>query len=975
MSAKKWLKNPPWLELIIGLMVLLLVEAQLALPLLVAKLVQLGIVALVYGLIALWARADAGSAARGALHLDAAQEASVVAAQFLISDVREPDVNVSSVRPSVGAEPRRRGKLKVFLGYIAGVGKTCAMLEAARQRTEEGVDVVAACVETHGDAETELRLRGLEVVPRRTVPDRGVLLQEMDIDAVLRRQPQLALVDDLAYVNSPAMRHSRRYQDVADLLAAGIDVYTTLDVQYLESLQDAVTQITGLAGGATIPDRVLDEADEIELVDLPPEELLRRFQEGKVCVSEQVGQAARQLYREGNLTALRELAMRQAVRRVDGQLRAYMRAHDIAGPWAAAERLLACISAGPKGRHVVRAACRLADELNAEWTALYVETAKDAGLSEAQRDEIAGALRLAEELGGKVVWLPGTSVAETAVTYARNHNMTKIIVGKSLRLRRHILLRSTVADQLIRRSGSIDVYVIGEPAERRLVSRLAGKRSRLSWPRYALSLGLVALSSLLSALVRPYISPANMVMLYLLGVVVAAIYLGRGPAILASFAGVLAYDFFFVLPSFTLAVADTEYVLTFLGLLGVGLVISNLAAQVHDQIESARQRGIEMAALYALSRDLAVGEGMEAIVRAIVENMDQTFGRQVGVLLPPSEPGKGLRAPLESADFAIDGEEMDVVRWTFQHQRAAGRGTDTFSEAQGSYLPLMTARGVVGVLGVRPLRPGPFLTAGQRRLLEAFASQAALAVERAQLAEAAQHAQLLKATEELQSALLNSISHDLRTPLVSITGVLSSLEDDDAPLDNSTRRELVETAREEAERLNRLVGNLLDMARVEAGAMHIAWELEDIQDIIGSALEQLKGWIEGRQVRVEVPADVPFVPMDFVLVVQVLVNVIDNALKYSAPELPIEIRARAAGGEVEIQVADRGIGIPEEDLDRVFDKFYRVQQRPDNVAGTGLGLSISKGIIEAHGGRIWAENRPGGGTIVTVALPEVHTDG
>ena len=880
-------------------------------------------------------------------------------------------------------EPSRRGKLKVFLGYAVGVGKTLAMLQAAQRRKDEGVDVVVAFIETHSSLETSLEAippRGVE--PRVGDPRTGRGCGEMDVESILKRRPHLVLVDDLSHTNSPGSRHARRYQDVEDLLSAGIDVYVTLSVQHLQSLCDIVAQITGVTIPETLPDRILDQAGEIELIDLSPEVLLRRFQEGRVCVPGWMAEQATQFFRLGNLIALRELAMRRAARWVDERMRAYMQSRAIAGPWAVAERLLACVGADPSGEQVVRATRRLADQLNAEWFALHVETTRDAWLSEAQQDRLARTLRLAEELGGRVVSLPGTSVVEASVSYARAHNITRIVVGRSSRNRRIDPIRwqnlvggaSIIAGRMIRAAQSIDVHVIAVTAQEPFSGEPPRRLSFRPWRNYVLSLGLVVGASLLSALVRFYISPANLAMLYLLCVVVAAIYLGRGPAIVASFTGVLALDFFFVPPAFTLAVADTEYVLTFLGLLGVGLVISNLAAQVRNQVENAQRREVETATLYALSRDLSAAEGLEAIVQAIVGNVGQTFDRQVAVLLSASGSGVDLGAQRQSADFARDPSQVEVARWVFRHERSAGRGTDTFAESPAYYLPLKTARGMIGVLGARPMQPGRLLSPEQRRLLEALANQAALAIERAQLAEAAQHAQLLAATEKLQSALLNSVSHDLRTPLVSITGVLSSLEDEEAPLEPQTRRALIETAHEEAERLNRLVGNLLDMTRIEAGAVHIARELEDVQDAIGSALEQLKPRVEGRQIRIDVPLDLPFVPMDFVLIVQVLVNVIDNALKYSPAEMPIEIRAWMAEGDVAIQVADRGIGIPAEDLDRVFDKFYRVQ-RPDNVMGTGLGLSISKGLVEAHDGRIWAENRPGGGAAFTLTLPVERSDG
>jgi len=505
-----------------------------------------------------------------------------------------------------------------------------------------------------------------------------------------------------------------------------------------------------------------------------------------------------------------------------------------------------------------------------------------------------------------------------------------------------------------------------EAAEKSILTR---RRFRRSWQRYALSLVLVATTSLVGIFVHRYFSPINLAMLYLLDVVVVAVYLGRGPAILTSIVGVLVFDFFFVPPSLTLVVADAEYLITFLALFVVGLVVSSLVAQVRGQAEAARRREAETAALYALSRDLAVAEEFEAIAEAIIAHVGQTFDRRVTILLPTGETTNALSASPQDRKWTMDEREMEAAVQVFRSGAPAGRGTCVQPEAQARYLPLRTARGIVGVLGVRPEQSGSHLAPGERQLLEAFASQSALAIERAQLAQAAHQVELLQATERLQTALLNSISHDLRTPLVTITGTLSVLEDDEPLLDTSTRHAMVQVALEEAERLNRLVENLLDMSRIEAGALYVTRQPCDVEDIVGSALERFGQRLEDRSVSIAVPDGLPLIPLDFVLIVQVLVNVIDNALKYSPAGAPIEIDVGEVDAEVQIRVADRGVGIPPENLAHIFDKFYRVQ-RPDNVTGTGLGLSIARGVVEAHGGRIWAENRPGGGITMVVTLPE-----
>ena len=859
----------------------------------------------------------------------------------------------------------KRGQLKVFLGYAAGVGKTFAMLEAAHQRRNEGVDVVVGYVETHQRLETEALVSGLEVIPRARLTYRSVELTEMDIDAVLKRHPGLALVDELAHTNAPGSRHAKRYQDVIELLEAGIDVYTTLNVQHIESLNDVVAQITGMKVRETIPDRVIDDVNDIELVDLPPDELIKRLQAGKVYVSDQAQRAIEKFFRKGNLTALRELAMRRAAERVDVQMRAYMRTSAIPGPWPASERLLVCISPGALGERLIRTARRLADELNAEWFAIYVETPDEGRLSQEQRDQVASSLRLAEELGARAISRPGQSVVEGVLEYAHRHNITKIIAGKPRRARWIEFLRGSLVDRLIRLSGDIDVYVINSEAGPQVGRIVEGWRPHRPLGRYLLGLLLVAAATGLSALIAPFISPTNLIVIYLLSVVVAAVYLGRGPAIVTSILGVAAFDFFFVPPHLTLAVSDTEYLLTFLGLLAVGIVISQLTTTVRGQAEAVQQRETETVELYELGRDLTVAANLEAVAQAAIAHVGQTLGRQVAIFLPD---GNRAKVYATSPGLGISDNDLAVADWTLEHGQVAGHATETLPEAAMRYQPLKTTRGVVGVLGVKPVDPLRHLTRDQLRTLDAFSNQIGLAIERASLAEQARQAELLEVTDKLQTALLNSISHDLRTPLVSITGALSSLADDQILLDESARRSLIETAGEEADRLNRLVGNLLDMTRLESGAMHIKKEASDIQDVVGSALEDLSGRLGNRPIHIDIPEEIPLVQLDFVLIERVLVNVIDNALKYSPADTTIEITAHAAGAFMEIEVADRGTGIPSEDLTRIFDKFYRVQ-RPDNVSGTGLGLSISKGIVQAQGGFIAAENREGGGTIITISLP------
>lgn len=853
-----------------------------------------------------------------------------------------------------------RGSLRVFLGYAAGVGKTYAMLEAARQRQEEGLDVVVGAVEAHGQTETLMLLGQLEVLSTPHENNLAVL----DVDAVLRRRPQIVLVDELASANPPNTRHPKRYQDVEELLNAGIDVYTAVNIQHLESLNDIVEQITGVKIAETVPDWILDRADQIELIDLPPEDLLRRLKEGKIYASEQAKGIMHQLFREGNLTALRELAMRQAARRVDEQMRAYMQHRAIPGPWPAGERLMVCIGPSPLSARLVRTACRLAQELNAEWEAVYVERSGHMSMDEGSRERLVQTMRLAEELGATVVNLPGDAVADTVLQYARAHNATKIIIGHPLRSRWMELLRGSIVNRLVQQSANIDVYVIssGEVDER--PPRPARRFQRIHWQTYFQSLLLIVVATLVSFLVPPPVSPTNQVMFYLMAVVIAAIRLGYIPAILTALLSVIVFDFFFIPPELTFAVSDAQYLLTFIALFIVGFVIANLTARLQEQVEAARRREAQTAVLHSLSSDLSATVNPEVIVRTVAKHVSDTFHCEAGVFLPQ----KGDLVPVAlTPNYNFDNNEQAVALWAYQQGRRAGCGTDTLPAAEALYLPLKTAQETIGVLGVR-LGPASQTTPEQRRLLDAFANQAAVAIEATNLAQRAQHTQLLQEREKLQTILLNSISHDLRTPLVSITGALSSLREEENVLSEVTSHELLEGAWQEANRLNRLVGNLLEMNRLESGNVKLKREPYDIQEVIGVARAQLGERLKSRHLVIDMPPDLPLVMVDFTLITQVVVNLLDNAIKYSPPDQPIEIRASYTEDALLLEIADHGIGIPEDELSHVFEKFYRATS-VTSVGGTGLGLSICQGIVEAHGGTITVANRSEGGAIFTVMLP------
>jgi len=669
--------------------------------------------------------------------------------------MERPDPDALLRRVQAEEERTGRGRLKIFLGYAAGVGKTYAMLEAAHQRKAEGVDVAAGYVETHARAETEALLLDLEVLPPRQVAYRDIWLPELDIDALLARRPQLALIDELAHTNAPGMRHPKRYQDVEELLAAGIDVYATLNVQHLESLNDVVAQITGARQRETVPDQVLDEAAEIEMVDLPPDELLARLSEGNVYIPDQAARAIERFFRKGNLTALREMALRRTAERVDDQLRAYMQTRAIPGPWHASERILVCVSASSSSERLVRSTRRLADELNAPWCALHFESAVHPDLRAANREAVTAHLQLAESLGAETVTITGDTLAGAVLDFAIRHNVTKIVIGSPVRSRWRDQFRVSLVEDLVRISGDIDVYIISEPLA---ASRHRAKpRTRMTppWHKYALSAALVVIATLVGWPLRAQIDPANLVMPYLAVVLIVALHLGRTPAVLSAVLGVLAFDFFLVPPYLTLAVSDTQYVLTFLGLFVLGLVVSGLAARARDQALAATRREAQTVALYDLSRALTSATDLPGIVAVVISQVEQVFARGAVVFLPQAD---GLR-PFGGAKAAgtADAIEHDlaVATWTFEHGRPAGRGTDTLPAAQLRCLPMLTPRGTIGVLGIRPSSDAHVLTIDQERTLHSFANQAALAVERAQLVEKARAAELLQVTDKLQRSLLD----------------------------------------------------------------------------------------------------------------------------------------------------------------------------------------------------------------------------
>jgi two-component system sensor histidine kinase KdpD len=797
----------------------------------------------------------------------------------------------------------------------------------------------------------------------------------MDLDAILKRRPQLVLVDELAHTNAPGCRHPKRYLDVEELVAAGIDVFATLNIQHVESLNDVVAKITRIRVRETVPDSVLDQADDIEVVDLAPDDLIKRLNEGKVYVPQQAERAVRHFFSTGNLTALRELALRRTAQRVDEQLLSHMREHAIAGPWPAGERLLVCVSEAPASAGLIRYTRRVADRLRVPWTAIYVETARTQRLKDVERDRVADHLRLAERLGGPTITLPGRNIADELVAYAGANNITQIVIGKSARSRWFELVHGSVVRELMRKSGQISLHVIAgdaeEPVPAKSVATGAPAETVQLGP-YLGSTAAVAVALCLGLFLKPFMAVQGISLVFLTAVLASAVAWGLWPSLFACMLSLLAYNFFLLPPLYTFSIGDPENVVTLFFFLVIAVIVSQLTATTRSQVVTARARAKTTAELYAFSRKIAAIGALDDLLWATAYQISSMLDVRT-VLLMPVADGEGLEvASGYPPEDLLDEADMAAARWTWEHNRAAGRGADTLPGAKRLFLPLRTGSGPVGVIGIDRDRPGPLLTPDGRRLLDALADQAAVAIERISLAKGLDEARVLAETERLRAALLTSISHDLRTPLASILGAVSSLRSFPDKYDAAEREELLATLHDEAERLNRFVANLLDMTRLESGAVELKLDLIDVGEIVGAALQRAGNVLAHHRVEIDVAPELPMLRLDAVLFEQVLFNLLDNAAKYSPPDSRVDIRASRDGELVEIEVADEGPGIPPGDVERIFDKFYRVQAQDRRRAGTGLGLAICRGFVEALGGGIVARNRRDrSGAVLTIRMPVV----
>ncbi|EGD58315.1 osmosensitive K channel signal transduction histidine kinase [Novosphingobium nitrogenifigens DSM 19370] len=862
----------------------------------------------------------------------------------------------------------RRGRLKVFLGAAPGVGKTCEMLDDAVALRQSGIDVVIGLVETHGRMDTVARTAGFEMIPRKMIVHHGRHLEELDIDAVLARRPALVLVDELAHTNAPGSRHDKRYQDVEEILDAGIDVHSTLNIQHLESLNDVVASFTRVRVRETLPDRVLEQA-EIEIVDLPPDELIERLRDGKVYVPEEASRALAHFFSKSNLSALRELALRRAAQAIDAQMLDHVRAHALAGKWAAGERLVVAVSEHPGAIQLVRAAKRMADALGAPWSAVHVETARDLAYSDAEARQLAGTLELAQHLGGQTAAIPAETVYDGLVTFLDEARATQLILGKAPRSRWHEWRHGSVVDYMVRNSSNVAIQVLALEEEPPLARQASAQRigpNRWGSPTgYAVSLVLVALVTMVGHSIAGLGNITNIALLYLLPVLVAATRFGLRTGLVTGLASSLAYNFFFIPPLYTFTISDPQNLITVMVLLGIAVLVSQMASRVRDHALLARLSAAQNSALAGFARQVTGIADETELGQVLCAEVARLLDVRA-VFMLPEEAALVVRAA-NPPDDRLETLDRAAARWAYDNDRRAGRGSDTLTACEWMFSPISAGGRVLGVLGVAREDTGAPVRTDQMPLLSSLLDQAGLALERIALETEMTSVAKLREQDRLRTALLSSVSHDLRTPLTAIIGNLAAI----APAD-ATQAEQLGSARAEADRLRRFVANLLDMARIEAGALTGTHEPVDLADAITGAVHDLRGQLVRHPIRMEVSPDLPFVVVDPQLFHQCLINLIDNAAKYGNPDSPITIAARREPGALALMVMDEGPGLPPGSEDRIFETFARIEGS-DRKGGTGLGLAIVRGFCMAMGLRISAANRADHpGACFTIRFDEAH---
>lgn len=874
---------------------------------------------------------------------------------------RDPEKLLQRVQEEERQE--KRGKLKIYLGAAPGVGKTHTMLHDAIEKRGQGLDVVVGVAESHGRTEINALLNKLEILPRQVVEYRGTKLVEFDLDAALKRHPALILIDEMAHTNAPNLRHNKRWQDIKEILDRGIDVYTTLNVQHIESLIDVVGQIVHARIQESVPDFMIEMAETIELVDLPPEDLLKRLKEGKVYFSEQAQLATEHFFRKGNLIALREIALRVTAERVGAQVLLYRQGEGISHIWPTKEKLLVCVGPGLESPKVIRAARRMATSLQTEWMAVHVDRPQ---YSDKERNGAIQNLRLAEQLGAQTCTLTGFDIVKGIIDYARMQNVTTIVMWKGLRSRWRGLLMSSLADDLVRRSGEIDVYIVTGDAPRQSGEKISQQRSLIPWGAYALAVGIVGAVTGINLSLLEFLRSGSILLMYLLGVMVVALLGRTGPSILASFLSVAAYDYFFISPDYSFVIPDLQLFFTLIVMLVVTQVISYLMILTRRQTDSARTIERHTASLHALSRKLANSRSKEKLLEIAVQYIGEMFKSEVIIFLITNGV-LAVRARFKTAEV-ISEKEQSVAQWAYELGQSAGRGTDTLPFSEAIYIPLLASEGPMGVLRVRPLQSDRLISPEQMHLLESCANQIALSLEVDRLQEEARVSQLQIETDKVRKVLMQSVSHDLRTPLAVIMKTAHTLMKGNESLTAEKIKKLSREIYSEADQLNRLIHNLLQMTYLEAEAISLQKEGCNLEAFVSKILKEMSKKLRKKPVQLHIPADFPSVPMDAVFMQEVFINLIDNAIKFTPLSSPIEIIAKMEKREIIISIEDAGPGLLPDEVNKLFEKFYRGRMLTTE-RGLGLGLAICQSIVKAHGGKMWAENRKQGGAAFYFSLP------
>lgn len=880
----------------------------------------------------------------------------------------DPDELLKAIKSIENKE--NRGKLKVFFGMSAGVGKTYAMLKAAHKLKEEGADVVAGYVETHGRQDTDELVSGLELIPRLKIDYHGIIIEDFDTDAVLKREPEVVLVDELAHTNAEGMRHSKRYHDIIELLDKGISVYTTVNVQHIKSQSDVVEQITGIKVQETVPDSIIDRADSIELIDISAEELLKRLSEGKVYIPERAEVAAKRFFRKGNITALREMALSYVAKVVDSDMRDYMQRNRISGPWKAGDRLLVAISPSPYSEYLIRWTRRMAFNQKAAWLALYIE--KQEALSDQDLYTLKKNLNLARELGAEVISTTDEDIVKGLIRIARERNITQIIIGKPLRPRISDYFKGgNIVERLLKVSGDIEVHIVTQPeVVPRKFSILRGRRLK-NINSYLLSIVSVVLITLINLLVVNLTGYWTIALIYLLYISIIAMLIERIPVFIAAMLSSIAWNFLFIPPILTFRIGRIEDIAMFTTYFVIAFIVGGLTSKLREKEWALAIREKRITELYDFSRILGSAVSLDSVIKVSVDYLEEQFNAKSAIILT-DETEALMPVPHSSSTLEVDSNMTGVAEWVFSNRKEAGTGTDTLSQANGLFIPLNAGGHMLGVLCIKR-NDEKELTYEQNSFLTGILYQISMRVERELLSANTSRTQLLMESERIYRILLNSISHELRTPLTTITGASSSLLDEIVMTKPETRKALLMEINRASGRLNRLVENLLDMSRMEAGMLKLEIQKHDVNDLISVVLKTLEGELDEHKVLIDIPDELPMINFDFVLMEQVITNLIYNAVIHTPPGTEIKIKAKFPENNLILSVSDNGPGFKAEEIPYLFDKFLR--GATSGPGGTGLGLSICRGIIEEHKGTITARNKKGGGAEFIITLPPEITEG